>query len=116
MLRADAVRFSLSEATQVKSTNESIPNFSLLRNYPNPFNNATIIQFNVPAATGSQGQYVELKVFDILGNEIATLVNGWKTPGRYQISFEGNNFASGIYFCRMKSDNTVKINKMILMK
>jgi len=85
--------------------------FSLHQNYPNPFNPATIISYQIPVS----GK-VSLRVFDMLGREIATLVDEVKEAGTYNVSFDGKSFASGTYFYRFQSGNFVKINKMILMK
>ncbi len=88
--------------------------FSLDQNFPNPFNPITTIKFAIPT-TSSEG-FVSLKVFDILGNEIATLVNEPKAPGYYEVKFDGSNLPSGIYFYRLESGNFVQTKKLILMK
>ncbi len=81
------------------------------QNYPNPFNPATKISFAVPKAGN-----VELKVYDILGREVATLVNEVKQPGIYNVDFNASNFASGIYFYTMKSGDFTAVKKMVLVK
>lgn len=85
--------------------------FSLKQNYPNPFNPSTIIEYNVETS----GQ-ISLKIFDVLGREIATLVNENHEPGNYTIIFSSNEFqlSSGIYFYQLQSDSNVKTLKMIL--
>ena len=88
--------------------------FSLDQNFPNPFNPITTIKFAIPT-TSSVG-FVSLKVYDILGNEIATLVNEPKAPGYYEVKFDGSNLPSGIYFYRLESGNFVQTKKLILMK
>lgn len=91
---------------------ENIPyEFTLEQNYPNPFNPVTIIQY----AIGSR-QFVTLKVFDILGNEIATLVNEEKNAGNYEINFDASGLTSGIYFYTLTSDNFTETKKLVLMK
>jgi hypothetical protein len=85
--------------------------FLLQQNYPNPFNPATIISYQIPVS----GK-VSLRVFDMLGREVATLVNEVQEAGMYDVSFDGKSFASGAYFYRFQSGDFVKINKMILMK
>lgn len=85
--------------------------FSLLQNYPNPFNPNTVISYQLPGSS-----IVILKVFDILGNEIETLVNEEKQPGTHEIEFDGKGFPSGIYFYQLKADNFVETKKMILLK
>ncbi len=90
---------------------QSPKKYELLQNYPNPFNPSTRIDFQIP-----KSQNVEIKVFDILGKEIKTLLNGYKKAGKYSIEFSGNNLPSGIYFYRIKTNEYVNIKKMILVK
>ena len=85
--------------------------FALFQNYPNPFNPATIISYQIPVS----GK-VSLRVFDMLGREVVTLVDEVKEAGTYNVSFSGKSFVSGTYFYRFQSGNYVKINKMTLMK
>jgi hypothetical protein len=89
-----------------------IPNkFDLSQNYPNPFNPSTRIQYQV-----SSPSPVSLKVYDALGNEAAILVDEEKPAGSYEISFDGSNLASGIYFYRLTAGNFTKSYKMLLLK
>jgi hypothetical protein len=89
-----------------------IPNkFKLFQNYPNPFNQCTIIKFQCTIKSD-----VILKIYDILGKEIATLVNGKQEPGTYEVSFEGNNFSTGVYFYRIQSGDFVQVKKMLMIK
>ena len=89
-----------------------IPNkFDLSQNYPNPFNPSTSIQYQV-----SSPSPVSLKVYDALGNEAAVLVDEQKPAGSYEISFDGSNLASGIYFYRLTAGNFTKSYKMLLLK
>jgi len=95
--------------------------FSLYQNYPNPFNPVTKIKFDIitsllfpNALIGNQ--FVSLKVYDILGNEIATLVNEQLQPGTYEVTFDGSGLTSGIYFYRLKTGNFVDTKKLILLK
>jgi photosystem II stability/assembly factor-like uncharacterized protein len=85
--------------------------FSLSQNYPNPFNPSTSMQYTI----GSR-QFVSLKVYDLLGREVATLVNEEKPAGEYEVEFDGSNFPSGIYFYQLKAGDFVQTKKMILMK
>jgi hypothetical protein len=85
--------------------------YSLSQNYPNPFNPVTNIKYSI----AYQG-FVSLKIYDILGREIRTLVNEVKTPGEYFISFNGVDLASGIYFYRIKAGNFVSVKRMVLIK
>ena len=97
--------------------------FLLSQNYPNPFNPSTSIQYAISSLpTGQAGrQFVSLKVYDVLGNEIATLVNEEKPAGSYEVEFSvGQNsilsFSSGIYFYQLSAGNFVETKKMILLK
>lgn len=85
--------------------------FALNQNYPNPFNPTTTISYSVPEAGN-----VELKVFDILGNEVTTLVNEVKTPGNYSAVFNATSLASGVYIYNLRSSNSIITKKMVLMK
>ncbi|MBZ0183650.1 MAG: T9SS type A sorting domain-containing protein [Melioribacteraceae bacterium] len=94
--------------------------FSLSQNYPNPFNPSTIIEYAIPNVetlhAKSQMQNVTLKVFDILGREVAELVNEQKSAGRYKVNFNASNLASGVYMYQLKSGNHVSSKKMLLIK
>ncbi len=86
-------------------------NFELAQNYPNPFNPSTAISYQLPVASN-----VMLKVYDMLGREVATLVNARQEAGRYQIMFNATNLASGLYFYRLQAGNFVETKKMMLVK
>jgi len=93
--------------------------FELMQNYPNPFNPSTKIKYSVPSVIANevkQSQIVSLKVYDVLGNEITTLVNEEKPAGSYEVNFSAENLSSGIYFYKLQSGNFSKTNKMILLK
>jgi hypothetical protein len=106
--------------SDIVEVNVDIPSeFSLEQNYPNPFNPTTIIKFTIPAIFASetmQSQHVSLKVYDILGKEIATLINEEKQPGVYEVEFDSSAFSSGIYFYELNSDGFSSVKKMILAK
>ncbi len=85
--------------------------FILYQNYPNPFNPTTIIGFRI-AKTG----YVTMKIFDIGGREIATLISGIMLPGYHQVSWDATGFASGIFFCRLTAGEYDQIRKIILVR
>ena len=90
----------------------SIPlSFGLDQNYPNPFNPSTAISYQLSAAS-----QVTLKVFDLLGREVATLVNGERQPGRYSVTWDASGLSSGVYLCRLQAGNLVQTRKMVLMK
>jgi len=90
--------------------------FSLLQNYPNPFNPTTTISFTIPNVVDAKFASTTLKVFDILGREITTIVNDNKTAGTYKIIFNASDLPSGVYFYQLKSNNYLETKKMILMK
>ena len=83
----------------------------LYNNYPNPFNPSTNIRFSI-----SDSRFTTLKVYDILGNEVATLVNEEKPAGSYEVNFNASMLASGIYYYRLTAGNFVEIKKMLLLK
>ena len=107
-------------ATGVKDKRGSGPSsFTLSQNYPNPFNPATTIQYTIPSLEKGYApslQQVELKIYDILGREVATLVNQVQKPGNHQVIFNAGNLASGVYYYRLRAGNYVKTKKMILLK
>lgn len=89
----------------------SVSEYTLSQNYPNPFNPSTSIAYSVPS-----NEFVSLKVYDILGKEVAVLVNEEKSAGNYEVNFNAENLSSGIYFYVITSSNFSKTNKMILLK
>lgn len=94
------------------SVDVNIPTkFSLEQNFPNPFNPTTEIQYSLKSK-----EFVQLKVFDILGNEIQTLVNEYQDAGYYKISFDASRLSSAIYFYSLIAGNFVDVKKMVLMK
>jgi hypothetical protein len=91
---------------------ETLPTeYALLQNYPNPFNPNTTISWQSPV-----GSHQTIKVFDVLGNEIATLVDEYKPAGRYEVEFDASRLASGIYFYQLKAGEYASVKKMILIK
>ena len=92
-----------------KSNNPKI--FSLTQNYPNPFNPTTKISYQIPVTS-----FVSLKVYDILGKEVVTLVNEEKPAGNYEVEFDGSGLSSGIYFYKLNTENYTSVKKMILVK
>lgn len=85
--------------------------FKLEQNYPNPFNSATTIKFQMLLDA-----MVTLKIYDILGNEVTTLVNDYFTKGKYSVSFNASNLVSGMYLCRMQAGEFVDTKKILLLK
>ena len=91
---------------------ESLPLESYLaQNYPNPFNPTTLIQYQI-----ARSNMVSLKVYDVLGREVAALVNEQKAPGNYKVTFNGSRLASGVYIYRLKAGNFVQTKKLLLLK
>jgi hypothetical protein len=83
----------------------------LLQNYPNPFNPSTTIKYQIPELS-----FIILKVFDVLGNEIETLVDEEKTAGSYDVDFDAVTLPSGTYFYRLQAGSYIETKKMILIK
>ena len=85
--------------------------YALGQNYPNPFNPSTTVHYEVPQAT-----YVKITVYEVLGREVATLVNELKQPGRYEAVFDGRNLASGVYLYRMQAGSFVQTRKLLMIR
>jgi len=94
-------------------------NYVLFQNYPNPFNPTTKIKYTIPSVEtrhASSLQIVTLKVYDLLGNEITTLVNEEKSAGEYVIEFDAKGFTSGVYFYQLKASSFIQTKKMVLLR
>ena len=114
----------------VFNENNTVYNFKLFQNYPNPFNSSTVIKFEIPNsengipmnrdAKNANGKMengaVVLKIYDVLGKEVETLVNEKKSPGTYEFIFDGSNLASGLYFYKLHAGNFGETRKMLLIK
>jgi photosystem II stability/assembly factor-like uncharacterized protein len=97
--------------------NEISKNYFLSQNYPNPFNPTTKIKFDIPSVrVGQTFLSVILKIYDITGKEIQTLVNESLKPGTYEVTFDGSNLLSGVYFYKLTSESFAETKKMILLK
>jgi phosphatidylserine/phosphatidylglycerophosphate/cardiolipin synthase-like enzyme len=111
-------------AVNVERVGTVIPQqFGLDQNYPNPFNPTTVISYHLPAQTGQAGQAglssvskVSLKVFDLLGREVVTLVDREQSAGNYKITWNATGVPSGIYFYRLQAGQSVQTKKMVLVK
>jgi len=90
--------------------------FSLSQNYPNPFNPTTKIRYTIPDVGTSLMKSVQLKVYDILGSEVTTLVNNEQDAGYYEVNFDGSRYASGVYIYRLVAGDYVSTKKMIMIK
>ena len=90
----------------------SVPDsYKLYQNYPNPFNPFTNVEFGI-----SKSGFVSMKVYDLSGKEVATLVNENLSPGKYSVKFNGSNLSSGVYFCRMESGEFKDIKRLVLIR
>jgi len=104
--------YTPAQATSVEVLSTNIPSFfTLEQNYPNPFNPSTTLRYSLP-----QSAQVQIKVSDVLGNEIETLVNEEKPVGTYELSWNAANLPSGVYFYRLQAGDFVQTRKMILLK
>jgi hypothetical protein len=103
--------FEFSNATAVDESSSLPLEFSLGQNYPNPFNPSTNIGFRI-----SEFGFVSLKIYDLPGREVATLVNEEKPAGNYKIKFDAGNLAGGVYFYKLTAGNFVRVKKMIVLK
>jgi Secretion system C-terminal sorting domain len=107
------------DTTVVSVDDEQLPvalSFMLDQNYPNPFNPSTIIKYEIPGQARNDNMTVVLKIYDVLGNEIATLINEEKPAGTYEVEFDGGGLPSGIYFYHLTAGGYSATKKMILMK
>ncbi len=115
----DACIFKNSNMISVGINNYSqeIPReYNLMQNYPNPFNPTTNIKFSIPSDAKRQTSDVKLIIFNILGRETATLVNEQLKPGTYEVTFDGSNLSSGIYFYKLTTGKYSETKKMIMIK
>lgn len=102
---------ALAKIGQTASSEPFIPkNFNLIRNFPNPFNPTTQIVFDLPKDAN-----VNLTVYDVNGNQVANLVNGYKSAGRYLMVFDGHNLASGVYIYRLITNTGIPLSKKIIL-
>ena len=99
----------------IGNENNIIEKFILLQNYPNPFNPVTNIRYSIPEGTG-RDMTVQLKVYDVNGKEIETLVNENQIAGSYSVNFNAANYPSGVYFYKLETNNFSETKKMILLK
>ena len=103
----------------IKYLNSQVPEkYKLYQNYPNPFNPETIIRFDVPSVTLNKGlqPLVRINIYDILGREVAILVNKQLQPGSYETSWDGSKHASGIYYYRLQTGDYMETKKMVLVR
>ena len=104
-------RFLVTNITSSGTGNEIVREYKLYQNYPNPFNPATSIYFSIP-----KDEFVSIKVFDLLGREVRTLVNEKRPAGMHNVYFDAGNLSGGMYFCRISAGNYSDVKKMMLIK
>lgn len=109
-----------AQVTGVKESKSAPLRFAIAQNYPNPFNSSTQVRFTIPARTPGAGRqdatFTSLKVYNILGKEVATLVNQVLPPGEYDMRWDASELASGIYFYTLKAGNLSSTKKMMLVR
>lgn len=106
-----AVNAGLISLTSASRAGEIQPRFALLQNYPNPFNPTTTISFSLGSASN-----ITVKIYDLLGEEVETLISGNRSAGMFRVQWKATGVASGIYLCRMQAGTYVETRKLILMK
>ena len=126
----DSTGYAIGDNVVLKTTNGgvtfvsgspiNIPDkYSLSQNYPNPFNPTTKIKFEIPNLSSPRilgGDPVTLKVYDLLGREVATLINENLPPGTYEVTFDGSAFASGVYFYKLTTESFNKTKRILMIK
>ena len=105
------VDFSFKKAVSVNDKDEIPTEYGLKQNFPNPFNPNTSIEYSIIS-----NEFVRLKVYDVLGNEIQSLVNETKSAGTYKVKFDGSELPSGIYIYKLQTGNKLEVKKMMLLK
>jgi hypothetical protein len=102
---------NLTDVEEKMISNNIPAEYSLAQNYPNPFNPSTVVSYSLP-----KSGMVTLKIYDILGHEVTTLVSGQVQAGEHTVKFDASGLASGIYICRMQSGSFISARKMMLLK
>ncbi len=105
------VTITVEDPTSIDSDNDIPKEYALDQNYPNPFNPSSMIRYSIP-----KSGHVKLQVYDVLGKEVATLVNEVKAVGHYNVVFNADHLASGVYYYRIKSNNFENTKKLILLR
>jgi len=108
----DFTTIKYSQTAGIETTSQIIPDkFILLQNFPNPFNASTMIRFGLPTAAD-----VEIAIYNILGQKVATLVSAKQPPGKYEVQWDASGMASGVYLYQLKASEYVKTRKLVYMK
>ena len=97
--------------TEVENDNVLVPQFSLCQNFPNPFNPVTTISYGLDVDA-----FVNLDIYNIVGEKVVTLVNDFQNPGYHNVYFNASNLSSGIYFIKLVSNSRTLVKKMVLLK
>jgi photosystem II stability/assembly factor-like uncharacterized protein len=114
---AGKVWYALFGLVGISSNNNEFPNeYMLYQNYPNPFNPLTKIRFGIPPSEGVEEGFVKIIIFNILGDQIATLVNEQLNPGTYEVDWNAANYPSGVYYYKLTTGDYSDTKKMILIK
>jgi len=111
IIQTEGVTWSSTNAVSVETEDQIPTQYSLSQNYPNPFNPSTQISYSIP-----KSDFVSLKVYDVLGNEVAALINEEKSAGSYDISFNAANLPSGVYIYRLQAAGFIETKKLTLIK
>ncbi|MGA9295235.1 MAG: S41 family peptidase [Ignavibacteriaceae bacterium] len=106
-----AIEWIKNNITGISNNIVKVLNYKLYQNYPNPFNPTTTIRFSVPKTS-----FVTIKVYDILGREVETLINGEKLAGEYKVHFNAGNLPSGIYLCELRTNKYFEVKKMMVLR
>ncbi len=102
---------TLGTLTSIKDTRLKPNSYNIYQNYPNPFNPSTTIRYSLP-----KNDFVNLVIYNTLGQKVSTLVNEYQTSGKYSVQFNASNLPSGVYFYKIESGNFIKVNKMLLLR
>ena len=114
--QSETIKYSDLVVSNDDNLNQIPEEFILGQNFPNPFNPSTTIKFSIPSVETRDRVSVQLKVYDVLGNEIATLVNEEKPAGEYEVEFDASGLTSGIYFYQLKAGSFIQTKKMVYLK
>ena len=110
----------MSMVTSINESEKTLVGYNIIleQNYPNPFNPTTSIKYTIPDASTKimSTQNVVIRVYDVIGNEITVLLNEVKSPGNYEIKFDGSKLSSGIYYYQIVAGDFQETKKMILLK
>ena len=106
----------IATGTEEENNSKKPVSFKLEQNYPNPFNPTTIIKYSIPFLETGHAPSVQLRVYDLLGREVATLVKKEQQPGNYEVEFNASNLSSGVYFYKLQAGNFIQTKKMLLLK